>query len=329
MLGLRRFLVRSIRRLVGTERILHALQSRQDLEALSARLRERESAVQSQESAIKSQESAIQGQARELGRLVNAATINTLLHSTAQSYFECVLNGTKVFLPRDTVRTMTHCVHASIDAPFVLAVETRHMNWLQSWLRPGDTFLDVGASTGAMTLPIAMSATRVKVIAFEPRRTAHRALIDTLRINGVGAVEVCDVAVSDTCGTVSFTEVGFDPSGKTPFLPETSSITTSDATPACFADKYEVSVTTLDTFFSQRTDEAAVRAVKIDVEGFETKVVQGGLGFLTRVRPYLAIDIHRDPFGEGTTEAAVRESLSALGYRFENAEHVLLCTPPQ
>jgi len=68
--------------------------------------------------------------------------------------------------------------------------------------------------------------------------------------------------------------------------------------------------------------------VKIDVEGFEGRVIDGGPEFLRRYRPYLSIDIHFDPCQPRmTTEAEVRAKLSRLGYRFENSNHVLLCTP--
>jgi hypothetical protein len=93
---------------------------------------------------------------------------------------------------------------------------------------------------------------------------------------------------------------------------------------------YDVPVITLDQFFAGRSDGPAVRAVKIDVEGFEVNVLRGATTFLTATKPYLAIDIHKDPFGDGqaTTEAGVRAVLTALGYTFGNLGHVLLCYPP-
>jgi hypothetical protein len=88
---------------------------------------------------------------------------------------------------------------------------------------------------------------------------------------------------------------------------------------------YEVRVVTLDDDALQHCSKPLV--VKIDVEGFEAHVLRGAHRLIRDCRPYLSIDIHTDPFGDGlaTTEAAVIELLP--GYRCERLAHVLLCSP--
>lgn len=259
---------------------------------------------------------------------INAATVNTLQHSAPEAFFECDFNGVRLLLPRDALRTMTHCIQFQPGSPLRINVETAHSNWLREKLKAGDTFLDVGAATGAMSLPFALSIPNVRTIAFEPSRNTNRLLRAALSRNEVTSVEVRDEAVSDVCGTASFSEVGFDLTGKTPFYPETSAISNRFIDAVHLAAAYEVPVTTLDQFFAGRPDETSVRSIKIDVEGFEILVLRGGQRFLRLVRPYIAIDIHRDPFGAGTTEAGARARLQTIGYRFENMGHVLLCYPP-
>jgi hypothetical protein len=39
------------------------------------------------------------------------------------------------------------------------------------------------------------------------------------------------------------------------------------------------------------------------------------------------MDIHQDPFGEGTTEAQSKAFLGARNYRFTQLAHVLLASP--
>jgi FkbM family methyltransferase len=262
-----------------------------------------------------------------VGQVLNQTAVRMITRSSPGSYFECEFNGVVVMLPRDTLRTMTHCVHARADQPLLVAVETIHLDWLRSRLGPGDTFLDVGSATGAMTLPIAVGIPGVRVVAFEPSRTARRILLDTLAINRVTAVEVHDAAVSDAAGTVQFSEMRYDESGRYPYLPETSTISTDRVDPAHESTRYDVRVVSLDEFFAGRPDARTVRAVKIDVEGFETNVVRGGTRFLAESRPHMAIDIHTDPFGDGTTEDKVRGVLAQLGYTFQKSHHVLLCVP--
>jgi FkbM family methyltransferase len=266
-----------------------------------------------------------------VGPALDALLRRTVERSSAGSFFECEFNGVVALLPRDTLRTMTHCCHARPDAPFLVAVETGHLDWMRDRLRPGDLFLDVGAATGAMTLPVALGRPQVTVIAFEPSRTARRLLADTLAMNGCAdRVEVCDAAVSDAPGVVAFAEMRYDESGRTPYLPETSTLCYDRLNPVSVAERYDVPVVSLDGFFAPRpADAGRVRAVKVDVEGFEVNVLRGAARLLAAARPYLAIDIHSDPFTAGvTTEAACRELVGRAGYTAEKRGHVLLCTPP-
>jgi FkbM family methyltransferase len=262
-----------------------------------------------------------------VGTRMNGAVIHAILHSSPDAHFECILNGAKVVLPRDTLDIMRNCIHAQIDAPFIVEAELAHQRWLLDKLKPGDVFLDVGAATGAMTVPIAKTAPNVRIIAFEPNRTANRALRETLRRNDIACAEVIDQAVTDENGTATFFELKFDPTGKFPFMPEASSIATAKVGPEHISETYEVSTTTLDDFFAARGDCSAVRSVKIDVEGFEILVLMGAKRFLSAVRPFIAVDIHLDPSGEELTEPGVRACLEPHGYRFENLGHVLLCYP--
>ena len=180
-----------------------------------------------------------------------------------------------------------------------------------------------------MTLPIAKTVPGIRIIAFEPNRRTNRSLRETLRRNDITCAEVIDRAVCDTNGTATFAEVKFDTTGNTPWAPEGSAIVhTKLHHPDAISATYEVSTTTLDAFFANRDDACAVRAVKIDIESYEIFAVKGAASLLARVRPFIAIDIHRDLSGKGTTEPGVRACLETIGYRFEKDAHVLLCYPP-
>jgi FkbM family methyltransferase len=198
---------------------------------------------------------------------------------------------------------------------------------MMSHVVPGGAFLDVGASTGTMT--IAMAATfgeRIKVAAFEPARQARRLLERTLERNRLGGVEVLPHAVSNAAGVVAFSEYLYSEACGNPWLPDASAIH-SELIYDPLAVKYEVETTTLDAYCSERGTLGLPTVVKIDVEGFEVHVLEGSLALIAATRPWFSIDIHKDPFGAGTTEAKVRALLGRHGYIFENMEHVLLASP--
>jgi FkbM family methyltransferase len=235
-----------------------------------------------------------------------------------------VLNEQELWLPTETLNTVIHCVYEE-DGVLRAWVETSHFNWMRDRLRPGMHFIDVGAATGTILLPILKQfGSSISAIAFEPRAVARDLLMSAIRRNGLSKVDVVAMACADAPGRATFHELPDDDA--IPYLSECSTLAPYDHPGV---RDTQVDVTTLDRqfgFFARLRMAGAV--VKIDVEGYETKVLEGAMKFLDRVRPSLAIDIHYNPSGDGkTTEADVRNLLTPLGYSFENMQHVLLCTP--
>jgi FkbM family methyltransferase len=257
---------------------------------------------------------------------------NVILASDSTSYFNCNLNGFSCWLPTETLRTMIHCVTLSNESINVL-VETAHIEWMMDRIEEGQgerLFIDVGAATGAATLPIALKFNeKVKIVAFEPAIAALRLLNGTLEKNNITGIEVAPSVVGDSVGNVRFIEYQEDPTGNCPFLPEASTISHPGAMPG---DERDVPQTTLDYYFKNYTTKHAGVAervvIKIDVEGFEVQVLRGALELILRYRPYFSIDIHQSVDGSGmTTESACRQILGNCGYGFQVMGHVLLCSP--
>jgi FkbM family methyltransferase len=283
---MRAFIFDLIRRAAGTKQLAETLVALNT--ALAAR-----------NAAIADCESVLRNRAALIAQLVRASQSGT--------YFQVVLNGASVWLPPDALRTIDHCVHVRPeDGAVVLQVETAHLMWMMARLKNDGTFLDVGAATGATTLPVARQfGSSVSIIAYEPSRRAHQLLTETLTRNRLAA-EVKAAAVSDQVGEAEFCELPFDDSGNTPHLPETSSLSTA-AVAASAESIYTVPVTTLDAEMAA-TAMARPVVAKIDVEGFEVHVLRGAARLIAEQRPHLLIDIPRAPFGNGeTTEAACRE----------------------
>lgn len=239
---------------------------------------------------------------------------------------EVLFNDHPLYLPHYTLETMVHCTHkVGHDPRKHIYLECRHSKVMEKWLSIGEaTFIDIGAATGAMTLPFSLKFPKVQVIAFEPNHHVRQILIETLIKNNCLTPLVLDTALSAAAGVESFTALDLDKSGQTPYLPEASSL--SKLENDYEKEYYEVRVSTLDLIMQQmQVNENVI--IKIDVEGWEAKVLEGGLNFIKHTKPYFSIDIHRDPFGEGETEPSVQDLLRPLGYEFERIDHVLLCQP--
>jgi FkbM family methyltransferase len=276
------------------------------------------------------------------GELIKARQESRNIISTlGRSYFEAFLrasegsnfilvelNNTTLWLPVDTLRTMVHCLVLRPDGSLGANVEESHLHWMMRQLEGGGTFLDVGAATGATTLPIASHlGAKVRMVAYEPARAARHLLLATLDRNSIAGVTVRPVAVSDRVGEVEFREYFHDETGHTPFMPEASSIVATLMTSAPH-ETINVQVVTLDEDALPLLGTKPI-VCKIDVEGFEAFVLRGAARLLSAGNVYLSIDIHRDPFGDGEkmTETDVRDVLLPYRYSFERMGHVLLCSP--
>ncbi|MSR30526.1 MAG: FkbM family methyltransferase [Gemmataceae bacterium] len=269
------------------------------------------------------------------GKYISDGIRLAIMAADDQSFFKCNLNGQIAWLPGATLRTMVHCVHNGNDQIDVF-VETAHINWMMQHLGSQNgksLFVDVGSSTGAASIPIALKFTKdVSIIAFEPATNAYRLFSETIKRNNIGSVTLTKSAVSDFVGKVDFVEFGEDPTGNTPYLPEASTISFSGVSEENI-NRTNVDCVTLDEFLISGKNivknSFSVVVVKIDVEGFEEHVLKGSVNFIDQIRPYFSIDIHKRIGADGTTEGECRNFLSNFGYSFEKIGHVLLATPPK
>ena len=138
-------------------------------------------------------------------------------------------------------------LHEFADMAFVVHV-----------LRKGDLFVDVGANVGTYTV-LAAGVAGADCMAFEPAPETFETLLDNVHLNRLSEKATCFCsAVGGACGTVEFTR-GLD------------SVNRVLKSGEQVRDKITVPVTTLDKLLS----ETCPRVIKIDVEGFETAVIDG------------------------------------------------------
>ena len=173
---------------------------------------------------------------------------------------------------------------------------------LERMLHPGDVFLDVGANFGYYSIVLASRLNKqCTVHAFEPNpptlaRLRHHVAINDLQ----DVVQVHDFALSDQEGTAALaTKQGN--SGAT-------NVVESDGA------SRPVRVTTLDAFCNEQR-LTRLDAMKIDVEGFEERVLLGGRQTLSRWRPVLLLELEPPRLHDKQTSAErVVQLLQEMGY---------------
>jgi len=177
------------------------------------------------------------------------------------------------------------------------------------YLKPGDTFVDLGANEGFFSVQAAaICGSQGRVLAIEPQNRLLHTLRENLRLNEIGCVTVINVAVSDRPGTAMLylsPDINTGGSGLTN------------------ATRYPVRAqpTPLRTL-SQVLDESGVDRVdfmKVDIEGFEWEMLAGAAEVFSthRVRA-MAMEIHESLLHRrGLDAGEILRKLEAFGYRIE------------
>lgn len=145
---------------------------------------------------------------------------------------------------------------------YVVQPEYEEMSFLERFLRPGDTFLDVGANAGAFAV-LAVSF-GCQVVAFEPVPSAFRRLEENAALNHrFGSITALNQAAGSAAATLRMS-TGFGTGNRI--------LRTGEDLPST-----EVAVVTLESAIPTLSKPTFV---KIDVEGHEWEVIQGATALL-------------------------------------------------
>lgn len=157
---------------------------------------------------------------------------------------------------------------------------------LRELLRPGDTFLDVGANVGFYSLVLSVTQPKTQVVAFEPNPRIFQLLKSNVAANHFDHVTCEPLALSD-----------------------------SDGTATLYLNQSDMSASLRDDFDSHRTETVAVRTtsldhyinrqeirgrliVKVDVEGHEEAFFEGARQTLAFKKPDIITEV-AVPYGLG------------------------------
>ncbi len=246
--------------------------------------------------------------------------------SKAGSIIDCRMNHYDMLVPVELLQLCPHCLHPTEEKQLNYLLETHCIDWLSPHVTAGDTILDIGASFGTISIPLAeIIGEKGHIYAFEPARKTQTFLQQILDINHITNISVVKAAIADQPGTCEFVE--YVNSDSFSWASETSTLNTPNRNSDFECITYEVKVTTIDDFVA--ANELSPKAMKIDIEGFELYALQGGKQTLEKYLPYLCIDIHTDVKTGKTALLGVEPFLKSLGYTLKIEQHTLCATPPQ
>jgi FkbM family methyltransferase len=204
-----------------------------------------------------------------------------------------ITGGVKVVCPGDW-RMMT---------PFVLIEQQDwfedEIRFLRTLIEPGSQVVDIGANYGLYSLAAAKLATRGHVWSYEPCGATTDCLRRSIAENGFDNVTLMQMALSDNAG------FGMLQIGASPELNALVDVAVSGAGAA-----ETVELTTLD---AQRRAHRWDRIdfVKIDAEGHEARIVDGGLEFFMSESPLVMCEVKAGV----SVDMRAADRLIGLGYR--------------
>ena len=177
--------------------------------------------------------------------------------------------------------------------------EFEEMAFALHFLRPGDLFVDVGANVGVYTV-LAAGCAKARCVSVEPIPTTYRDLIANVRLNELESlVQTLQVGLGAEPGEMSFTTTG-------------DTINHVLAAGESVEDSASVVVTTLDDIL--KNDRPTL--MKVDVEGWETKVLEGAETVLSNDSlTGLIIELNGSGSRYGFDEEVILRKLERHGFR--------------
>ena len=178
---------------------------------------------------------------------------------------------------------------------------------LRPYIRENAVILDIGANIGNHSIYWAVKSDAKKIYSFEPVKETFKILKKNVEINELrNKIKIFNIGLSDQKigGSISFfdssniggTNIKQDPNGSL----------------------------LLDKLDNIKIEEDTVDFVKIDVEGHELQVLQGGRETLLKYKPAIFVE---------TDDNRVHKYLTDLGYRleksFEGCNYLYLFNLPQ
>lgn len=166
---------------------------------------------------------------------------------------------------------------------FEVDYEKENIDFLKRTVRPGMTVIDIGAHLGLVsTIAGKIVGSSGRVYAFEPTQFTFKILSRVMKINKLMTTVRCiNKVVSNINGNVEF------------FIDENKGSNSNSMVTRADKKRMKVSCAsvTLDSFIAEERI-AQLDFLKIDVEGAELSVLEGGLNVFKQFKPNVVLAIH-------------------------------------
>lgn len=204
--------------------------------------------------------------------------------------------------------------------------EPHLMLFMERFLRYGDTAIDVGACFGWHTLQMARIVGNTgKVYAFEPQKINYELLQKNITNNSFNNITSFNLALghktmeSCICTSYFMGQTNFGDGFISPDMENSNALSEEyigrighlGQSTILPLNKETVKCVMLDDMNIQEN----VKFIKIDVQGFERMVLQGGVKLISKNRPVMVIEVENPclaQFGYSSTE--LFETIRNLGY---------------
>lgn len=173
-------------------------------------------------------------------------------------------------------------------------------------IQKGNTIVDIGCHKGAYLYWFEKATGKKgQIFGFEPQVKLFNYLKKIKQLQSYNNVVLENKGLSIEEGTASF------------FIPKTKSGTSPGASieeseDAHLHEKVEIEITTLDKYFFE--NETFPTLIKLDVEGHEKKVLEGGLKLLEACHPAIIMECENRHL-QNETVFDVFEILTQIGYK--------------
>lgn len=182
-------------------------------------------------------------------------------------------------------------------------------------LRPDSVLFDIGANVGVVTLAAASRAPHGKIHSFEPWPLHLKRLSANILLNGFRNIHVNPFALGKQERTSVLHIIDSVNTGMATLYPGDCSV------PDQPNAQSRVSCRVLDDYVREK-GVTRVDMIKIDVEGAELEVLQGGTQTLERFRPKIFLELNPGHLARaGASPGAVFELLRSYSYSIARIGH--------